>query len=31
MVINKVEVSAKGNNYRGIISLTLVKEEDGWT
>lgn len=31
MIINKVDVSTKGKNYSGIISLTLVKEEDGWT
>jgi len=31
MIINKVEVRTKGENYSGIISLTLVKKEDGWT
>ncbi|RZB30272.1 MAG: hypothetical protein SRB1_02552 [Desulfobacteraceae bacterium Eth-SRB1] len=31
MIINKVEVRTKGKNYSGIISLTLVKKEDGWT
>ena len=31
MIINKVEVRTKGGNYSGIISLTLVKKEDGWT
>jgi len=31
MIINKVEVSAKGKNHSGIVSLTLVKKEDGWT
>ena len=31
MVINKVEVSAKGENYSGIVLLTLVQKDDGWT
>lgn len=31
MTINKVEVSAKGKNYSGIVSLTLVQKDDGWT
>ncbi len=31
MIINKVEVSAKGEKHSGIVSLSIVKEEDGWT
>ena len=31
MIINKVEVSAKGKNHSGIVSLSIVKKEDGWT
>ncbi|MEA3427840.1 MAG: hypothetical protein U9Q84_01190 [Thermodesulfobacteriota bacterium] len=31
MIINKVEVSAKGKNYSGIVSLALVQKDDGWT
>lgn len=31
MIINKVEVSATGENYSGIVLLTLVQKDDGWT
>ncbi|MBU4344275.1 MAG: hypothetical protein L6247_08785 [Desulfobacteraceae bacterium] len=31
MIVNKVEVSAKGENYSGIVLLTLVQKDDGWT
>ncbi len=31
MIINKVDVSTKGKNYSGIVSLTLVQKDDGWT
>ncbi|NQT10391.1 MAG: hypothetical protein HQ573_04380 [Desulfobacteraceae bacterium] len=31
MIINKVEVSAKGENHSGIVLLTLVQKDDGWT
>ena len=30
-IIDKVEVSAKGEKYSGIVSLILVQKEDGWT
>jgi hypothetical protein len=31
MIINKVEVSVKGKNNSGIVSLSIIKKEDGWT
>ena len=31
MIINKVDVSTKGKNYSGIVSLALVQKDDGWT
>lgn len=31
MIIHKAEASAKGKNYSGVVSLTLVQKQDGWT
>ena len=31
IIINKAEVSTKGEKYSGIVSLILVQKEDGWT
>ena len=31
IIIKKVEVSAKGEKYSGIVSLILVQKKDGWT
>ena len=31
MVIKTAEVSARGERYQGIVTLTLSKETDGWT
>jgi hypothetical protein len=30
-IIHKVEVSAKGKNYSGIVTLNLLQKDDGWT
>lgn len=31
MIIRKAEASARGSLYSGVVCLTLVKKEDGWT
>ncbi len=31
IIINKVEVSTKGEKTSGIVSLILVEKKDGWT
>ncbi len=31
MIIKLAEVSALGERYSGVVTLTLVKEPDGWT
>ena len=31
MIIERADVSARGERYSGVVTLTLVKEPDGWT
>lgn len=31
MIIRKAEVKARGKRSRGVVSLTLSEEPDGWT
>ena len=31
MIIKTAEVSARGERYRGTVTLTLIRERDGWT
>lgn len=31
MIIYKAEVSATGNKFSGVVRLTLVQKNDGWT
>lgn len=31
MIIKTAEVSARGERYRGKVTLTLTREQDGWT
>lgn len=31
MIIKTAEVSARGERYQGIVTLTLMHDPDGWT
>ena len=31
VIIKQAEVSARGEKYSGIVTLTLIQETDGWT
>lgn len=31
MIIKTAEVSARGERFRGVVTLTLVEVRDGWT
>lgn len=31
MIIKQAEVSARGERFRGVVTLTLTQEADGWT
>lgn len=31
MIIKTAEISARGEQFRGVVTLTLVREPDGWT
>jgi hypothetical protein len=31
LIIKRADVSARGERYSGVVTLTLVEEPDGWT
>ena len=31
VIIKRAEVSARGERYQGIVTLTLIQAPDGWT